>query len=88
MGKGKTGNEQEQVCCAACGSLQVEYAVWYSPNTGQSGEIFGSWNAGDNTFCADCDMEGRNPNPSLLDSSVEPVAFKRARRLQQRKKGA
>lgn len=67
------------VCCATCGSIHVEYAVWYSPNTGETGEIFGSWNAGDNTFCADCDMEDRNPNSDLLDEGEDPVLFKKLR---------
>jgi hypothetical protein len=58
------------ICCAVCGSLDVQYAIWSNPNTGENGEMFGSWNAGDNTFCADCDMEGRDPNPDLIDGSL------------------
>jgi hypothetical protein len=86
---GKTTEKTEtQICCAACGSLNVQYAVWYSPNTGAAHDLFGSWNAGDNTFCEDCDMEGRDPNPCLVDSDAEPEAFNRARRKLARKKGA
>ena len=68
-------------CCAVCGSTNIEYAVWHNPNTGTIGELFGSWNAGDNTFCADCDMEGRDPNPPLLDQSLDPKEFAKLRKL-------
>jgi hypothetical protein len=72
-------------CCAVCGSLRVQYAAWYSPNEGTcSGELFGSWNAGDNTFCADCDMEGRDPNPPLVDKDCDPKDFKAARKRRER----
>jgi hypothetical protein len=70
---------KEQVCCAECGSLDVQYAVWYAPNEGIPHDHFGSWNAGDNTFCATCDIEGRDPNPNLIDASAEPKEFKAAR---------
>lgn len=70
-----------ECCCAICGSVNVEYAVWHNPNTGAVGELFGSWNAGDNTFCADCDMEGRDPNPPLLDVGLDPKEFAKLRKL-------
>jgi hypothetical protein len=70
----------DQVCCAVCGSLDVQYAVWHSPNTGEVFDLFGSWNAGDNTFCATCDIEGRDPNPPLVDKGAEPKEWKAARK--------
>lgn len=69
----------ESCCCGVCGSPNVEYAIWFNPNTLERGEPFGSWNAGDNTFCADCDVEGRNPNPPLIDAGAEPKEYGRAR---------
>lgn len=69
----------EKVCCAACGSLNVQYAVWYSPRTGATHDVFGSWNAGDNTFCEDCDIAGRDPNPNLIDESCDPEQYAAAR---------
>ena len=73
-----------------CGSLRVDYAVWYSPNTGEVGDLFGSWNAGDNTFCVDCDIEGRDANPDLLDHSIDPALFKklRAKRIKRDERNA
>jgi hypothetical protein len=67
--------------CAECGSLNVQYAVWMSANTGETHDVFGSWNAGDNTFCEDCDMEGRDPNPRLMHQSENPKEYKRLRVL-------
>lgn len=78
--KAKPVIEAGDCCCEVCGSLNVQYAVWYSPNTGETHDVFGSWNAGDNTFCADCDIEGRdNCNPPLVDKGASPQEFKRAR---------
>ena len=68
-----------ECCCAECGSLRVEYAVWYDPNTGTARDVFGSWNAGDNTFCVDCDINGRDCNAPLVDKGADPKAFKIAR---------
>lgn len=65
---------QKGVCCARCGGLNVEYTVWYRPNTDEPGEMFGSWNAGDNTFCNDCEL-----NTELLDGGAEPEEFLAAR---------
>jgi hypothetical protein len=62
------------VCCAKCGGLNVEYTVWFNPNTEEVGEAFGSWNAGDNTFCADCEE-----NTDLVDYGSDPDHFKLAR---------
>ncbi len=59
------------VRCTVCKGTNVEYAVWQNPNTGEVGDTFGSWNAGDNTFCRDCDAEGRDPNPDLIDEDVD-----------------
>ncbi len=74
-----TTDAQHQICCAVCGSLNVQYAVWYRPLTSEVMDEFGSWNAGDNTFCEDCDTEGRDPNADLIYEGTEPVAFKKAR---------
>jgi len=74
-------DQKIECCCAVCGSTNIEYAVWHNPNTGVVGELFGSWNNGDNSFCADCDMEGRDPNPPLLDQSLDPKEFVKLRKL-------
>jgi len=63
------------VCCSRCGGLRVEYAIWHNPNSGENGEAFGSWNAGDNTYCADCD-----DNTDLVAAASEPQRFQRLRR--------
>lgn len=68
------------ICCV-CGSLNVQYAVWYSPNSGETHDMFGSWNNGDSSFCEDCDMEGRDPNPCLIHESENAKEFKRLRKL-------
>ncbi len=47
--------DDAKVCCADCGGSDVSYAIWYRPNDDQNGDVFGSWNSGDNTFCDDCD---------------------------------
>ena len=44
-----------KVCCAECGGSDVSYAIWHRPNTDENGDVFGTWNSGDNTFCDDCD---------------------------------
>lgn len=62
------------ICCAVCGSSDVSYAVWHRPNTNEIGDIFGSWNAGDNTFCDDCD-----DCTNLVDKGAEPELFAKAR---------
>lgn len=64
-----------KVCCAVCGSPNVSYAIWHHPNNEDTdGDVFGSWNAGDNTFCDDCD-----DNSDLVDKGAEPKAFEAAR---------
>lgn len=67
------------VCCKVCGSINVQYAIWHNPNTGEVGECFGSWNAGDNTFCADCDAEDRNANPDLIHATDDAKLFAKLR---------
>ncbi len=44
-----------EVICLECGSDNVEYTVWYNPNTDETGDMFGSWNFGDNSYCNDCE---------------------------------
>lgn len=64
-----------ECCCSRCGGIDVSYAVWYHPNAADTtGEIFGSWNAGDNTFCDDCDEP-----TDLVDKSAEPERFAKLR---------
>lgn len=70
---------EPRVCCAVCGSINVQHVAWISSNTGEIREDFGSWNAGDNTFCEDCDLEGRDPHPSLIDIDADGDAFNNAR---------
>lgn len=77
--KVETVEDTATVCCAECGSIQVEYAVWHDPNTGVTGDVFGSWNAGDNTFCVCCDIEGRDCNAPLVDKGADPQLFRKAR---------
>ena len=72
--------KDECICCV-CGSLNVQYSVWMSANTGVTHDMFGSWNNGDNSFCEDCDTEGRDPNPSLMHESENPKEFARLRKL-------
>lgn len=67
------------ICCSVCGSDQVQYAVWFSPTTLETYDVFGTWNSGDNTFCETCDVEGRDPNADLLDVDADPKAFKAKR---------
>lgn len=66
--------KQQGVCCSKCGGMNVEYSTWYNPNTGETGDIFGSWNAGDNTYCCDC-----GENTDLIDGSADPEEFLAAR---------
>lgn len=42
------------VCCSKCGGANVQHAAWIRSNTEEVVEDFGTWNAGDNTFCEDC----------------------------------
>lgn len=77
-----------KTCCAVCGSLHVQYAVWHSPNTGEVHDLFGSWNAGDNTYCADCDNRGDNPNPPLIDEGCDPRDYKAAQKARARREKA
>src|SRR3990167_8535913 len=74
-----TNTDGDQCCCTECGSLDVQYPVWFSPNNGSTHDLFGSWNNGDNQFCEDCDMEGRDPNPALMHKSENPKEFARLR---------
>ena len=68
-----------ECCCGLCGGTRVQYAVWRNPNTGEVGEEFGSWGATDSKFCADCDEEGRDPNPRLVDKGGDVADFIRLR---------
>lgn len=62
-------------CCSVCGGINVEYAVWYDPNADVTGDVFGTFNSGDNTFCSDCD-----DNHDLVDKGAEPERFAKLRR--------
>lgn len=68
--------------CAECGSPNVSYAIWYHPNTGATGDVFGSWCAGDNSFCDDCDdctdLISRDSNPGN-DTFARKLAEYRAK---------
>lgn len=52
--------------CAECGSKNVEATFWVNVNTNVVNDGFGSWNAGDNTYCPDCSHQGRSPHPDLI----------------------
>jgi len=41
--------------CAVCGSENVQHAMWVAVNTGDVNDDFGSWCAGDNSWCDDCE---------------------------------
>jgi hypothetical protein len=41
--------------CKECGGTNVQAAFWVDPNTHEVFDGFGTWNSGDNTWCADCD---------------------------------
>jgi hypothetical protein len=43
-----------EAICSQCGSDNVKWAVWWDPKTKETGENFGSWNSGHNTYCGDC----------------------------------
>lgn len=75
-------NDLPKVICSVCGSHHVEYAVWFNAHTETVGDHFGSGNQGDDTFCCDCDLEGRDANPPLLylDGS-SPSQIKEYRRI-------
>lgn len=72
----------DATCCTVCGGMNVQYAVWYRPNGGhQDFEMFCSWNAGDNTFCWDCEVNGRDPNPPLVCADADREEYLNARSL-------
>jgi len=79
--KTTTAPDTDFCCCRVCGSHDVQYSIWYSPNTDQTHDLCGSWNNGDNSFCEDCDMEGRDPNPSLMHESEDPALYAKLRRV-------
>lgn len=54
--------------CLSCGSTRVQYAVWYAPNTDEVLDTFGSGNQGDDTYCADCDENGRDPHRGITNN--------------------
>lgn len=56
------------VRCSRCGSEDVQYAVWFNPNTEEVGEIFGSWGEEDSSFCCSCEENG-----TLVETSEEEV---------------
>jgi len=45
---------QPTYLCAKCGSTDVHHALWVHLETGDVREPFGTWCAGDNSFCANC----------------------------------
>lgn len=69
-----TAEKDPEFCCSKCGGTGVEYAAWIDANTGDVNDHFGSWNAGDNTFCRDC-----NENTNLIFKGSEPEEFAEAR---------
>jgi hypothetical protein len=44
--------------CRECHSTDVEHTMWVNPNTEEVGEIFGTWNQQDSSFCNDCGLRG------------------------------
>lgn len=70
-------DKKPECVCSVCGSPNVEYAAWYNPNTREVGEVFGSWNYGDNTYCQDC---GENHDLASFDGAM-PDEYKRATKL-------
>jgi len=62
-------DSEPDTLCTVCGSDNVSYAVWFHPNTKAVGDVFGTFNHGDNSFCADC--EGRH----LLSRGVDDEWF-------------
>lgn len=64
------------VCCTVCGGIQVSYAVWFRPLSGETGDIFGSWNQEDSSFCDDCEEGG-----TLLDRDIDPDRFYQLRAI-------
>lgn len=70
---------KEEVCCRACGSLNVEYAVWFNPNTERVNDIFGTFNQDDSVFCFDCERT------DLLSASDDPELFAKLRAKHKKK---
>lgn len=62
------GESFEVTRCCKCKGLTVQCAVWIDPNTGETGEDFGSWDSTDTKFCADCD-----DNLELEWTKVDPL---------------
>ena len=69
-------DDAPEVICTECGSHEVQYAIWFDPNTQRTYDLFGSWNAGDNTFCVECDINGRDPNPPLVDKNADDARYR------------
>lgn len=51
----RTRNPRPEWRCARCNGFNVEHAHWVNLNSGEVGDIFGSFCNGDNSFCNDCD---------------------------------
>lgn len=44
--------------CSSCKSTNVEHVMWVCPNSDEVGEVFGTWNQQDTSFCNDCEARG------------------------------
>lgn len=53
--KAKEPKKKTVYVCEACGSEDVEHAMWVNVNTKEVFEDFGSWCNGDNSYCNSCD---------------------------------
>ena len=56
--------------CKNCGSPNVEYAVWASPNANSIGEPFGSPGESDTEFCNHCEQHGAGIDLGHIDQHV------------------
>lgn len=60
--------------CARCKGTNVQHAMWVNPNTDEVFDEFGSWCAGDNSWCEDCeahtDLVGTDNAPALTEEQI------------------
>ena len=61
------GHASFDYICAVCGCRDVQHAMWVGVNEGTVHEDFGSWCAGDNSYCPECDVAGRDAHPQLSE---------------------
>lgn len=51
-------NDEIEFRCKECHSRDVEHTMWVNVNTDEIGEVYGTWNQLDTSFCNDCEARG------------------------------